>query len=113
MPAPLGQQARTHKFLLRMTADEDAYARDRARRLGTSLNDAITGALRDAMEAERRTAPDPAPVRPEPDRPAPAPLPPRRKQRRPLRSTQDRASDLIGPPPEPIPGQTSITDPDQ
>lgn len=99
MPAPLGQQERNRKFLLRMTDDEDTYARARARRLGTSLNDAITGFIRDAMAAA------PEPVRPEPERPAPSP---QHKRRRPLRT--DRTAE---PAPEPIPGQTSITDPDQ
>lgn len=110
MPAPLGQQERNRKFLLRMTPQEDTFVRDRARSRGTSLNDAITGLIRDRMDAEAEFT-NPEPIRPEPDRPDPKPLPPRRKARRPLRSTAERAADLL--PPEPIPGQTAITDTDQ
>ncbi|MFE0812659.1 hypothetical protein ACFW34_35080 [Streptomyces sp. NPDC058848] len=49
MPAPLGQPARDKKFLLRMTYEEDAFVRARARAAGTSLNDVIAALIRDAM----------------------------------------------------------------
>jgi hypothetical protein len=117
MPAPLGQQPRNRKFLLRMNEHEDAFVRGLAVTQHTSLNDVITGLIRDAMPpaAPSRTAP---PEPPAPARAAPQPKPePKKAARRPLKDRRKGSvkltwSDVAGPP-EPIPGQTAITDPDQ
>lgn len=112
MPAPIGQKPRDRKFLLRMTAGEDEYVRHLAVARHTSLNDAITGLIRDRMAAEQ-----PPPPAPQPPRNAPrtsAPEPP--KKRRPLHDRRKGSAKLTWSdvsPPEPIPGQTAITDDDQ
>jgi hypothetical protein len=104
MPAPLGQQPRNRKFLLRMTAPEDEYVRGLARARSTSLNDAITGLIRERIAAEQPTPP-----------PTPPPAPPAAaedttpKKRRRLHS-RNGLTEVYGPPPETSPGQTSITE---
>lgn len=109
MPGPLGQQTRNRKFLLRMTAPEDEYVRERARSRSTSLNDAITSLIADAMAAEQTP---PAPPPPAPAQ-ASAPEPKTRtarKMRTPTRSTAARARDLTGPDADrtPGPGQMAV-----
>ncbi|MGW7283754.1 hypothetical protein ACWGIV_37005, partial [Streptomyces sp. NPDC054844] len=108
MPGPLGQQPRDRKFLLRMTAPEDDFVRERARSRTTSLNDAIASLIADAMAAEQ-TPPAPPPPAPA-QAPAPEPKTPRRKLRTPTRSTASLARDLTGPNADrtPGPGQTAV-----
>lgn len=112
MPAPLGQESRDKNFLLRMTGDENEFVRSLARMKKTSLNDAITGLIRDAMaRADAARARMTSERTPPPDPPTPPAKPGRRRggHVNPVKLT---FSDL-GPPPEQIPGQPDITDPDQ
>lgn len=110
MPAPIGQESRRRKFLLRMTDREDAYVRNLAVEKRSSLNDTITGLIRDRMDADQAPAPDP----PEPP---PAPARPTQKagERRELgdRGRASAAADNWAPFVGHIQGQTAITDPDQ
>lgn len=53
MPAPLGSKDRPHRFLLRLTDDENQYVRDRARAWEVPLNTAISMIIRDARERDR------------------------------------------------------------
>lgn len=115
MPSPLGHEKRDRKFLLRMTAAEDDYMRSLAHEQRTSLNDSITGLIRDRIAAD--AAPPPAAPAPAPAKPPAKQLPARgRGARRPTVSTAERARTLLPPPLEdrtPGPGQTAITDDDQ
>ena len=104
MPSPLGHEQRDRKFLLRMTDAEDDFVRSLAKWRGTSLNEAITALIRDAKrradEAGDRLKAEPPKT---PERP---PARGRRKGMAPRFSFGDLTE-------EQIPGQTSVTDPDQ
>jgi hypothetical protein len=120
MPAPHGKKARPKTFLLRMTEAEDAHVRDRARLQGVSINDAITRLIDQDMPPEQpRAAPEPpgpAPGPPAPEPPA-TEQPRKPKQRRQLHDRRRGSANLswsdVTPPPEEIPGQTSVLDDDQ
>lgn len=94
-----------------MTTPENEFVRRLASDQRTSLNDAITGLIRDRMAASPYENPEP-PAPPAGPRPPADPAAP--KKRRPLHDRRKGSVNLTwSDAPEPIPGQTAITDPDQ